>query len=89
MAKLKMSQETDEFGDVYVFSEERLAKLKALANTQFTTMSETVKKSQAALLGIVEWLKSAELNERTFHSESKAYVETLYKIEEEITKTKF
>lgn len=84
-----MSQGNDEFGELSVFSEERLAKLKATANEQFTAMSETVKKSQAALLGIVEWLKSAELNERTFYKESKEYVETLHLIEEENTKTKF
>ena len=84
-----MSEITDEFGEINVFSEERLAKLKATANEQFTTMAEIVKKSQAALVGIVEWLKGAELNERAFYKESKAYVETLHALEEEINKTKF
>lgn len=81
--------ETDEFGDVNVFSEERLAKLKSVANEQFTTMSEIIKKSEAALTGIVEWLKVAEKNERAFYTASKAYVETLKAIETEGIKVKF
>lgn len=80
---------TDEFGDVSVFSEERLAKLKNVANEQFTTMSEIIKKSEAALLGITEWLKAAEKNERAFYTASKAYVETLKAIESETYKPKF
>lgn len=81
--------EVDEFGDVNVFSDERLAKLKEKANTEFATMADIIKKSEMALEGIVEWLKAAEKNERAFYTASKAYVETLKAIETEMIKVKF
>lgn len=80
---------TDTYGDINVFSDERLANLKSVANTEFTTMSEIIKKSEMALTGIVEWLKSAEKNERAFYTASKAYTKTLKAIEEENLKVKF
>ena len=79
----------EEFGDVNVFSEERLAKLKEKANTEYVTMCEIIKKSEMALTGIVEWLKAAEKNEFRFIAASKVYIETLKSIESENSKTKF
>lgn len=81
--------EQDEFGDVNVFSDERLAKLKEKGNAEFQTMAGIIQKSEMALEGIVEWLKAAEKNERAFYNASKAYVETLKAIETEMIKTKF
>lgn len=75
--------------DESVFSEERLANLKSVANTEYTAMSEIIKKSEMALTGIVEWLKSAEKNERAFYTASKNYTATLKAIEEENSKPKF
>lgn len=80
---------TDEFGDVHVFSEERLANLKEKANTEFALMCKAIKMSESALEGIVEWLKHAETNQKRFHATSKAYVETLKAIEDENNSTKF
>lgn len=81
--------ESDEFGDVSVFSEERLAKLKGEANENFTKMCEIIKRSDSALAGITEFLKVAVKNEHAFHTASKAYVETLKAIESETYKCKF
>lgn len=80
---------TDEYGDVNVFSEERLAKIKARANEEFVTMTEVIKKSETALTGFAEWSKAAEANERRFYVASKAYVETLKAVESENLKCKF
>jgi len=83
------NQTFDEFGDTNIFSDERLAKLKETANDQYTKMAEVIKKSEAALAGITEFLRVAELNEREFYGSSKAYVATLKLIEEENRKCKF
>mgnify|MGYP001569847188 CR=1 FL=1 len=80
---------TDEYGEINVFSEERLAKLKGKANTEYVIMCEIIKKSEMALTGIVEWLKAAEKNEFRFASASKAYIETLKAVETENNKPKF
>jgi len=80
---------TDEFGATDVFSEARLAALKVEANHLFTNLSYTIKKSESALFGIVEFLKTAEQNERAFHKESKNYVEALKAIELENSKVTF
>lgn len=79
----------DEFGDIYVFSEERLAKLKGQANEQFTTLCQIIKNAEGALAGFTEWARSAEANEKRFYTASKAYVETLKTIYDEGIKTKF
>lgn len=84
-----MPPESDEFGNVYVFSDERMKALRDRANTEFTAMCETIKLSESALAGIVEFLRCAERNERSFHAASKRYVETLKAIAEEIEKVKF
>lgn len=81
--------ETDEFGDVNIFSEERLEKLKEKANGEFTSMCNFIKMSETALEGIIEWLKSAEKNEKRFHTAAKTYVETLKSIEKENNTPKF
>ncbi len=80
---------TDAYGELNVFSAERLASLKATANTEFVKLCEIIKKSETALTGIVEWLKAAEKNEHAFYTASKAYTEILKAIEEEGRKTTF
>lgn len=80
--------EEDEFGEINVFSEERLAKLKERANEEFKVMCEIIKKADGALAGITEFLKVAVKNEHAFHKASKAYVETLKAIESENEKVK-
>lgn len=79
----------DEFGDIYVFSEERLAKLKDKANTEYTAMVGIIKNAESALSGFAEWARAAEANEKRFVTASKTYVATLKEIEDEMIKTKF
>lgn len=83
------NKEFDEFGDTNIFSDGRLAKLKLQANDDFVIMSNIIKKSEAALAGITEFLRVAELNEREFYSASKKYITTLKAIESENNKCKF
>jgi hypothetical protein len=79
----------DEYGDVNVYSEERYKALKAKANEGYSVLCEVIKKSETSLLGIVEFLRCAEKNEKMFYTKSKEYVEILKKLEDENTKTKF
>lgn len=79
----------DEFGDLNVQSDARMAKLKGQANEHFRVICETIKKSQSAISGFAEWARTAEANEKRFHDVSKAYVETLKAIEGEQIKTRF
>ena len=80
---------TDEYGEINVFSKERLANIKEKANEKFTAMAEIIKKSEMALTGIMEWLKATEKNERAFYFASKEYTESLKLIEQENDKCKF
>lgn len=84
-----LPKKEDEFGDIYVFSEARLAKLKSQANTEYTTMCDIIKKAESALSGFAEWARNAEANEKRFVASSKAYVALLKEIEGEMIKTKF
>lgn len=84
-----MEPTDDEFGDVNVFSEARLQALKDKANEQFTSLCEVILRAEAAIEGFAEWAKTAEKNEKVFHSKSKEYVATLKAIQDEGTKPVF
>lgn len=84
-----LPKKEDEFGDYYVQSEARLAKLKEEANEHFLGLCIIIKKAESAIAGFAEWARNAEANEKKFHDVSKAYVDALKEIEGEMIKTKF
>lgn len=80
---------TDEFGDVSVFSDERLAKLKKEADRLYLVMESAVKKSDSAIDGFKVWAETALKNEQEFYQASKDYLAELMKIKDETYKPKF
>lgn len=89
MVKLNPMSNEDEFGDIGVFSYERLVKFKAQAKVHQDVMCEIIKKSEMALVGTVEFLKCAEKNERAFKLEAESFIKAMALVEEESNRPKF
>lgn len=80
---------TDEFGDIYVFSQARLDKLKAAANAAYLEMVAANKEAAEVVKAARILTQRAEENQRTFIFKSKTFVATVKAVGEEHIKTVF